>query len=346
MEIVFINPLEDNRWLQFISDHPSATIFHHPNWLKVLNRQYGFRVFAICTLDVRGNITAGIPFCEVYTLTHKKKWISLPFSDYCNPLYSCEKDVFDLLRSLKVNYKMHQVNSLEINYSTLKQSAFNGIQNSYLHLIDIAKDEDAMMKSFDRTKRQGIVKSQKQGLEVILSRDYNEVLRFFILHLLTRKSKGIPVQPTKFFHRIHEHLIKQNLGFTIVIRKDNVDIAAGLFMCYNNVLTYKYNASRAEYQHLRPNNLIIWRALQEGIKEGYKVFDFGKTDLDNEGLRSFKLGWGAKEYQNVFSYYPAIPVHDMFGTIKDRFVAPIIKKCPGIVCQLLGEVGYKYFPSV
>lgn len=346
MEIVFTNPLEDKRWLSFISNHSMSTIFHHPNWLRVLNRQYGFKVFAICSINEMGNITAGIPFCEVYSFTHKKKWISLPFSDYCNPLYFKEKDIFDLLRVLKVNYKMHEVSSLEINYSTLKQSEFNPVINSYLHLVDIAKDEDEMMKSFERTKRQGIVKAQKQGLEVVLSRDYNEVLRFFNLHLITRRSKGIPVQPRSFFHRIHEHLIKENLGFTIIVKKDNVDIAGGLFMNYNNVLTYKYNASRVEYQQCRPNNLIVWKALQEGIKEGFKTFDFGKTDLDNEGLRSFKLGWGAKEYENVFSYFPETKPKDLFGTIKDKLVAPIIRRSPGIVCQFLGEVGYKYFPSI
>lgn len=346
MNIICINPIEDKRWIQFISTHPESTIFHHPNWLKVLNRQYGFKVFAVCTIDEKENITSGIPFCEVYSLTHKKKWISLPFSDYCNPLYNTERDIFDLLRSLKVNYKMHEVKALEINYPTLKQSDFYLLRNSYIHLIDIAKDENTMMKTFDRTKRQGIVKAQKLGLEVVLSREYTEVLRFFNLHLITRRSKGIPIQPKSFFHRIHEHLIKENLGFTIIVKKDNVDIAAGLFMNYNGVLTYKYNASRVEYQQYRPNNLIVWRAIQEGIKEGFKTFDFGKTDFDNKGLRNFKLGWGAKEYDNIFSYFPAIKSHNLFDVIKEKVIVPIIKMSPGIVCQFFGEVGYKFFPSL
>ena len=78
-----INPLRDDRWMKFISKNERANVFHHPSWLRVLCRQYGFPVFAACIQSEDSDILAGIPFCEVRTFRGQKKWISLPFSDYC-----------------------------------------------------------------------------------------------------------------------------------------------------------------------------------------------------------------------------------------------------------------------
>ncbi|MGE5457981.1 MAG: lipid II:glycine glycyltransferase FemX [Methanococcaceae archaeon] len=345
MKLEYVDPINDKRWYTFIEQQNNSNIFHHPEWLKVLNSQYGYKIIAICNVN-NGIILAGIPFCIVHSLTNKRKLISLPFSDYCNPLFSCDKEIKEVFLETKILYKTKRIDSVEICYSTPDISGFNSVVDSYLHLLDIKENEEKMMKSFDRTKRQGIAKAEKQGLEVVLSKELPEVLSFFNLHLMTRKAKGVPVQPIGFFKKIYEHIIKNNLGFVILVKKDNVDIAGGLFMHYNKVLTYKYNASHSDYLHLRPNNLIVWRALQYGIHEGFKIFDFGKTDLDNEGLRRFKCDWGAVDLQNKFSYYPAVPEPGILTSIKDKIVAPVIKTCPSFVCQFIGEMGYKYYPSI
>ena len=59
--IKIINPIENKKWLNFIENQEKSTIFHHPAWLSVLNKQYHFPVFAVCSQDKIGNITAGIP---------------------------------------------------------------------------------------------------------------------------------------------------------------------------------------------------------------------------------------------------------------------------------------------
>ena len=43
--------IDNPKWLNFIENHKNATIFHHPAWLSVLNKQYNFPVFAVCSQD-------------------------------------------------------------------------------------------------------------------------------------------------------------------------------------------------------------------------------------------------------------------------------------------------------
>jgi hypothetical protein len=50
-------------------------------------------------------------------------------------------------------------------------------------------------------------------------------------------------------------------------------------MAWNGSLIYKYSASDPAYWRLRPNNLLLWRAIQWACENGYHTFDMGRTDL-------------------------------------------------------------------
>jgi CelD/BcsL family acetyltransferase involved in cellulose biosynthesis len=345
MNIKFINPLDDPEWLTFISSHKGSNIFHHPNWLRVLKNQYNYKVSAACLYD-DGIIKAGLPFCEVHSISGKKKFISLPFSDYCNPLYNTKEELNELLIAFINHSEQNKISSIEINFDLKGENSFIPVTDSVVHIFELKNSEEQLMKSFHDSKRRGIKKALKEDLQVIISKDYDAVKSFFSLHLQTRKLKGIPVQPRSFFNEIYNCIIKEGNGFVILIKKDNIDIAATVFLHFNSVLTYKYNASDSKYQHLRPNNLIVWHSMLEAIRLGLRYYDFGKSDLDNMGLREFKSQWGGIERENFVSYFPAVPEHGLFGAIKDKIVSPVIRNSPDFVCQLIGEIGYKYFPSI
>ena len=70
-------------------------------------------------------------------------------------------------------------------------------------------------------------------------------------------------------------------------------------------LTYKYGASDVAFLDRRPNNLLFAEAIGYGVEHGFERLDFGRTDYDNPGLRTFKLGWGATEHQLAYTYLGA-----------------------------------------
>ena len=69
-------------------------------------------------------------------------------------------------------------------------------------------------------------------------------------------------------------------------------IAASVYFHFGKAAIYKYGASDKRYQHLRPNNLVMWEAIRWCIQDGYTSLSLGRTDLDDEGLRQFKNGLG------------------------------------------------------
>ncbi len=79
-------------------------------------------------------------------------------------------------------------------------------------------------------------------------------------------------------------------------------VAAAVFLRGRDHLTYKYGASDRAALAMRPNNLLFPEVIRWACEAGCRELDFGRTDLDNDGLREFKRGWGADESPLHYTY--------------------------------------------
>ena len=104
---------------------------------------------------------------------------------------------------------------------------------------------------------------------------------------------------------------------------------------------YKYSASRREFWKLRPNNIVIWNAIQWGCENGFHTFDFGRTEPGNEGLRSFKQGWGTAEMTLSYSTLYGCPPNQARSRAAEILRWPI-QKMPTWFCRLVGELAYRH----
>lgn len=342
--ITTINPINDPRWLNFISNHPDSTIFHHPDWLNVLQKQYRYNVFAICVIDENDEIKAGIPFCETRTITMQKKWISLPFSDMCFPLFHDDKALNKLIDYLSKRKGNNSIPEVEIHGHLNNEHRSYQKLSFIWHTIRLSNDSSSIYKTFSKSRvREPIVQASKRGVTVSLCNNKSELMLFYNLLIDTRKRLGVPVQPKNFFNLFWDNLIKYKLGFILLAYKENKIIAGVVCIHYNGILTVKYHASDPKYWNLRANNLLYWEAIKWGCENGFKIFDFGRTEIENKNLRDFKKGWGAEETPLYYSYLPVSPTNKNFKYLSKNIVGPLIKHSPSFVCRWIGELFYRYF---
>jgi CelD/BcsL family acetyltransferase involved in cellulose biosynthesis len=125
-------------------------------------------------------------------------------------------------------------------------------------------------------------------------------------------------------------------------KKDNHYLAAGLFLHWHQTLCYKYAASDDRDQDLRPNHLLTWEAINWGHENGYTLFDFGRTDIKNEGLRTFKCRWGADEKPLSYSVFSEQNIKASSGKITS-LMNKVITNSPPFICRAAGELLYKHF---
>src|SRR5438876_591203 len=72
-------------------------------------------------------------------------------------------------------------------------------------------------------------------------------------------------------------------------------LAAVVFFQFGKNSVYKFGASNELLQEFRGSNLVMWEAIRLLLGDGASMLHFGRTSLDNDGLRRFKLGWGTVE---------------------------------------------------
>ena len=101
---------------------------------------------------------------------------------------------------------------------------------------------------------------------------------------------------TGLYYNGHQYSGDDQQGDNILFNFAGAQTVAGaVFCCFGDRAMYKFAASDSAYARSRANNLVLWHAIKQLIQTGFKVLDFGRTSLANDGLRRFKLSWGAKE---------------------------------------------------
>lgn len=336
----FLDPL-DPCWTEFLASKPDASIFHHPSWLNVLAESYGYRPFVLAVRDAAGRVVAGLPVMEVGGRLTGLRWVSLPFTDYCPPLCDDTDALGRLTSSMARLYATGRAPRIEIRWELPACPPIQPYTGYYLHTVRLAADPQVVMKRFERTHRQNIGTAENRGVRIERGTDSEYVRKYYEMQLETRHRKGVPVQPWKFFELLGKQILARGLGFILLAYKDTQCLAGGLFLHWQHTLTYKYAASSGEDQQYRPNNLLSWTAMRWGCENGYRVFDLGRTELENAGLRRFKKGWGADEIPLIYSTLaPTAP-----GAGSNRLMSvmePFIRKAPLWVCRAAGELLYRH----
>lgn len=319
--------LDDRRWLSFVASFAEAGPFHHPSWAKLLAECYGFRPLALLTPE--GD--AGVPCLEL----RRSRLSSLPFTDACAPLARSSDARRRLARGLA------QRGRVEL-HAPLDGEGLVSHVRGVTHVLDLDGSIDSIKHGFRAQMRRNIARAERSGVVVRRAESCSDLVDvYYSLHLRTRRRQGVPVQPRRFFRLLWDDAIAQGLGTALLAYAGAEPVAGAVFLHWNGVTTYKFGASDPAHWALRPNNLLFWEAICAAYARGDRTFDFGRTELDNEGLRAFKSGWGAREKQLVYTFAGAAPAAGT-GGVALRALGATIRRSPSWVCRAVGEAGYRY----
>ncbi len=340
-QVQLINPLNVENWNELLHCHPENSFFHTSNWAKVLMETYNYSPQYLTVYNSENKISSLVPLMEIASFLTGRRGVSLPFSDYCEPI--CEDDFRELFERAKELGRMRKWKSIEFRGGN---KYFNDIEPSsfyYHHTLDLTPGEKDIFSGFSSNNKRNIKKAQRENVKVELLNSLEAADEFYLLNCLTRKKHGLPPQPYSFFRNIHKYILSQDLGFIVLASHENRVIAGAVYLHFGKKALYKFGASDMRNQQVRPNNLIMWEAIKHFIKEGYSEFSFGKTEPENAGLRQFKLGWGTKE-EKIFTYKYKL-AENKFIPNPDQtsgFHTRIFRKLPIPLLKLVGTLTYRH----
>jgi len=299
-QVRIVNPLNHPQWDDLVLSHRECSFFHSSAWARVLFESYGYTpvYFAVYHSD---HLLALMPIMEVNSFLTGKRGVSLPFTDYSNPIVDGNIEPQALLTQVLQHGKQSGWKFLELRMGNSSLPPASPSLTYVGHTLDLTGTAEQIFSRFRSNTRRNIRKALQEGVEVKIASSPDSIKEFYRLNCLTRKEHGLPPQPYEFFKNIFRHVLRKGFGSVILASYRGKTIAGSVFFHFGRKALYKYGASDRAYQSLRANNLVMWEAIQGYAQRGYQSLCFGRTEMENQGLLQFKSGWGTTEH--LIRYY-------------------------------------------
>lgn len=288
------DPLRDPRWQALVERDARASIFHHPAWLEALHRTYGYQPIVLTTAAPGEELRSGVVFCRIDSWLTGRRIVSLPFSDHCEPLVDASElqEISSFLqqqvRTAKLRYLEFRPLSSASEISGWRQSA-----QFVFHTIDVRRTKEELFQRLHKDSiRRKVQRATREGLVCEWGTSIALLRSFYQLFVMTRRRHGLPPSPYIWFRNLLDCL---GSHAQIYVAFKNQSPVAGLFMLkHGKKMVYKYGGSDQSVSNLGGTPLLFWKVIENAKSEGFEELDLGRSDLDNEGLITFKNRLGGE----------------------------------------------------
>lgn len=341
--IKIINPSDYTGWNTEILNFDHYSFFHSSEWSKILTDTYHYKpVYFSLIRDNR--ICSIVPAMEIKSKLTGKRLVSLPFSDFCEPLFNSIEESEILKEKIFEYCENNHLKFMEFRTSETRFPFETGqFRTDLRHILNLVPDENELKKNFSDNTKRNIKSAIKEGIIIKEENSEAALKTFYKLQCITRKKHGLPPQPESFFDNIYKHILSQNKGTMFFAYLNGKPIASLMFFTFGEKVLYKFGASLIQNLPKGANHLLMWEAIKKYSLLGFKEFDFGRTETNHEGLRRYKLGFGADEM---------IIYTTRYDIRTKSFVQPetrttgihnkIFGKLPLPVLKVIGNTFYKY----
>lgn len=337
-----VDPLCDLRWAAFIEKHPQASVFHSSNWLKALQTVYGYDPVVITNCPPRIPLTNGIVFCRIKSSLTGCRFVSLPFSDHCEPLISGRGEADDLLRHVcqQVGRKWRYVEIRPISLEPNAYAEFGQSATYCFHRLDLNKSTHDLFHGFHKDCIQRkIRRAERERLKYEEGTSEDLLQKFYRLLVMTRRRKYLPPQPLDWFRGLIAAF-----GKDLKIRvasKDGLPVASILTLSHKRIMTYKYGCSDSAAHKFGGMALLMWNTIQDAKDSGSEQLDMGRSDTFNTGLIAFKEHWGASRTALHYWKYPCKPVKCR-GDWQRSLARLVVSAAPDAALKMAGKLLYRH----
>lgn len=359
-KVKVLESFDETGWDDFVSSHPEGRIYHTSHWIKALRNESGTRNINLAYLDEEDNILGILPL--LYTrgfplglggLPGSKRLSSLPRTPLAGPL-AFDGEIYNALIEKSVEL-VEQDNDTKLqiklpdNSITYKRAKFTSVpwRETYIYEIPTADNEIRFGNSRNHSAiKRAVNKAERSGLKVRAVTSTEDLKQWYSMYLETMAFHVTPARSFSFFKELWEKLAPQNLmRVDLAVLNDKEILAGSVFFSFNDTVIYGFNGSRRDLFDFRPNDLLHWNAIHTAQKEGYKYYDMGEVQAEQEGLAAYKAKW-CNLNKMIYHYYYPLEEEDAKVSIDSapsgNLKKTIWKKIPLPLTEVLGRFIYKY----
>ena len=211
-------------------------------------------------------------------------------------LWMLNKGYQKLVMNPCIDYDVLSIISKVTSYSLVERDNYEMLLDSCkLAIMNIDKNEDAIIKKLPSKFRQNTRRSYRKKLKSKISKDV-DFDNFYKLYIQTSQRHNFNPHSIDYFKKIYDEFYEELIFLEVWY--ENMPLAMSMDLVYNDKLIYLYGVSSSENRNLLGMYNMQWEAIKYCIRNKIKFYDFGgvfceENDLNNKdyGLYKFKKGY-------------------------------------------------------
>lgn len=352
-QVIRVEPAGDPRWDDFILGHPEGRICGTSSWLAVLQEAYGYEPVPLA-YEVDGRIEGVLPLCLIRSALTGRRLVSLPFSGPAGPIGSSTEAVARLVEAAGRAMVELRCRSLNIRSGSETAAAalgaFTRVQPFVSSLVTLDADPGTVWRRIPRRTLRGEIRNGwRRGVSVRMGESASDLAAFYRLLTETSRKHGIPPPPQELFRAIWARLRPRGMAHLFVVTVGERVVTAQLCFAFGDVVSAAYVGTDYRFLGHHPVKVVDWATIEWACRQGYRVFDFLQSHVDNWGLRWYKRSFGARERPVDYYYHPRT---DGVASVREVLIgrrSPVsgvikaaVRRLPSRGLQLLGELAYRH----
>jgi FemAB-related protein (PEP-CTERM system-associated) len=280
---------QNRRILAFLGARDDARLFHHPGWSRAVERGCGARAYYLVAEDDEGAISGILPLSEVRSRLFGNSMVSAGFG-VGGGIVADDPATADRLAEAAWGLAVGQgCGSVEMRGGMLP-NGWRLQQGAYAEFaMDLAADEEAILKSITRRQRAEVRRSFGYELEFRSGISAEDLDVHYRVYSTSMRNHGTPMFPRALFVAMVEEFGED--AEILTAWKDGKPISSLFSFDFKHISYPYWGGGTVEARHWRANEAVYYRAMCRAAGRGCRRIDFGRSKLGT-GPYSFKKNWG------------------------------------------------------
>ncbi len=160
------------------------------------------------------------------------------------------------------------------------------IQPRHTLLIDLARDEEAILGAMKPKTRYNVRLARKKGV-TFREGDAGDLDIFYRLMQLTGSRDEFAIHSREYYAEAWQRFVCRDQARFILAEYEGAVLAGLMAFAFGGKAWYMYGASSDEHRELMPNHLLQWEAIRWAKGKGCRTYDlWGIPDLDAAALEA------------------------------------------------------------
>jgi hypothetical protein len=324
LHIVPINSLDESKYHDFVLSHQEALLYHSLPYLKMLISMIGGENATLVAVDKSHVIRGVLP------IIGKKGFLGYVLNSL--PYYGSNGGLL-VEEPMAAKYLVQAYNQLilsqdvcsativsnPLSATSLSEVLYSAQDHRIGQFTAIAYEQDHaqnLMQSFHSKTRNMVRKALKLGIE---TREENDMVDFLMeVHQDNMRSIGGRAKSKSFFDLFPKYFEAGKDYRILVARLEGKPIAALLLFYFRDTVEYFMPVVLEAYREKQPLSLLVYNAMTEASKSGFRIWNWGGTWISQEGVYLFKKRWGT--YDINYTYYTKVNNDDIFSCSKEALI--------------------------